>query len=269
MQPLATPGWRPHHAMGLEQTLMPGIHRNWGTAHRAHLEESIQHILGMNGEDDVTLFLQTAMARFELDHCVYLARSLPGAESADPVVLTTYPAGWVSRYVDQGYVYIDPVIKQAERSVLPVDWADIERKTVPVRRLFRESRDFGVGPQGLTFSIRGPHGDRAQFSVNSHLKNADWRLLRPELIREMQTFVHYLHQHMVKQACPDVRPVALTRRETQTLSLAAQGYSAKEIARQLRVSPAAVRAYLDSARYRLQAINRTHAAVKATKLGLI
>jgi DNA-binding CsgD family transcriptional regulator len=248
---------------------MPGIHQKWGTVHRVHLEESIQHILQMKDDEDVTLFLQKSMSRFELDHCVYLARALPGAESADPVVLTTYPAGWVSRYVDQGYVYIDPVIKQAERSVLPVDWADIERNTAPVRRLFRESRDFGVGAQGLTFSIRGPHGDRAQFSVNSHLKDSDWQLLRPELVREMQVFAHYLHQHMMERACPDVRPVTLTRRETQTLSLAAQGYSAKEIARQLRVSPAAVRAYLDSARYRLQAINRTHAAVKATKLGLI
>jgi DNA-binding CsgD family transcriptional regulator len=243
--------------------------RNWGTAHRAHLDESIACLLRMEEDADVTLFLQQAMARFELDHCVYLARSLPGGESTEPIVLTTYPAAWVSRYVEQGYVYIDPVVKQAERTVLPVDWADIDRTSVPVRRLFREARDFGVGAQGLTFSIRGPRGDRAQFSVNSHLKNADWRLLRPELMREMQLFAHYLHHHVVERAYPDTRPVTLTRRETQTLALAAQGHSAKEIARLLRVSPAAVRAYLDNARYRLQAVNRTHAAIKATKLGLI
>ena len=223
----------------------------------------------MQGDADVTLFLQSVMSRFELDHCVYLARSLPDAESAEPVFLTTYPADWVARYMAQGYVYIDPVVKLAERTILPVDWADIERKSGPVRRLFRESRDFGVGAQGLTFNICGPRGDRAQFSVNSHLKNADWRLLRPELMREMQLFAHHLHQHMIERLCPDVTPVTLTRRETQTLSLAAQGYSAKDIARHLRISPAAVRAYLDSARYRLRAINRTHAAVKASKLGLI
>lgn len=245
------------------------MHRSRGTAHHVHLEESIEHLLRMQGNADVTLFLQSVMSRFELDHCVYLARSLPDAESAGPVFLTTYPADWVARYMAQGYVYIDPVVKLAERTILPVDWADIERKSGPVRRLFRESRDFGVGAQGLTFNICGPRGDRAQFSVNSHLKNADWRLLRPELMREMQLFAHYLHQHMIERLCPDVTPVTLTRRETQTLSLAAQGYSAKDIARHLRISPAAVRAYLDSARYRLRAINRTHAAVKASKLGLI
>ena len=245
------------------------MHRNRGTAHHVHLEESIEHLLRMQGDADVTLFLQSVMSRFELDHCVYLARSLPDAESAGPVFLTTYPADWVARYMAQGYVYIDPVVKLAERTILPVDWADIERKSGPVRRLFRESRDFGVGAQGLTFNICGPRGDRAQFSVNSHLKNADWRLLRPELMREMQLFAHYLHQHMIERLCPDITPVTLTRRETQTLSLAAQGYSAKDIARHLRISPAAVRAYLDSARYRLRAINRTHAAVKASKLGLI
>lgn len=248
---------------------MTNTHRNLGTVHRVHLEDSLDHLLKMEHDADVTLFLQQVMSRFELDHCVYLARSLPDTESAEPVFLTTYPADWVAHYMAQGYVYIDPVVKQAERTILPLDWADIDRTTTSVRRLFRESRDFGIGGQGLTFNICGPRGDRAQFSVNSHLKKADWQLLRPELMREMQLFAHYLHQHMVERICPDVRPVTLTRRETQTLSLAAQGYAAKEIARQLRVSPAAVRAYLDSARYRLQAINRTHAAVKATKLGLI
>ena len=145
------------------------MHRSRGTAHHVHLEESIEHLLRMQGNADVTLFLQSVMSRFELDHCVYLARSLPDAESAGPVFLTTYPADWVARYMAQGYVYIDPVVKLAERTILPVDWADIERKSGPVRRLFRESRDFGVGAQGLTFNICGPRGDRAQFSVNSHL----------------------------------------------------------------------------------------------------
>jgi DNA-binding CsgD family transcriptional regulator len=269
MQPLATHRWQGHHLAGLDDTQMSSMHQKGGTAHHVHLEEAIGQLLTMDEDADVSLFLQNTMARFELDHCVYLARSLPDTESVEPVFLTTYPADWVSRYMAQGYVYIDPVLKLAERTILPIDWGDIRRKSTPVRRLFSESRDFGVGAQGLTFSICGPRGDRAQFSVNSHLKNADWLLVRPELMREMQLFAHYLHQHMMERTCTDLRPVTLTRRETQTLSLAAQGCSAKEIARHLRVSPAAVRAYLDSARFRLQAINRTHAAVKATKLGLI
>lgn len=243
--------------------------RNWGTAHRVHLDDSIERLLKMSGEDDVVLFLEQTMSRFELDYCVYHARALPGAESSDPLVLTTYPPSWVQHYIQENYVFIDPVVKQAERTILPIDWAELDKSPAPVRRLFGESREFGIGSQGLTFSIRGPRGDRALFSVNSRLKSADWQLLKPELVREMQVFAHYLHRHVIERASPDLPGVALTRRESQTLSLAAQGLSAKEIARVLRVSPAAVRAYLDSARHKLHAINRTHAAVKGTKLGLI
>lgn len=214
-------------------------------------------------------FLRATMSRVGLDHCVYLARSIPDAETDEPLFLTTYPAAWVARYVDKGYVFIDPVLKHAERSILPIDWADVDRRSVPVRRLFGESREFGVGTQGLTFSIRGPYGDRAVFSVNSHHTARDWQLLRPELMREVQLFALHLHQHMMERALPRPVFVRLTRRETETLSLAADGHSAKDIARKLRISPAAVRAYLDGARYRLRAANRAQTVAKAVRRGLI
>jgi DNA-binding CsgD family transcriptional regulator len=237
--------------------------------HGIHFDAAIDQLSAIDPDTDVMPLLRAMMSRVGLDHCAYLARSIPGAESDDPLFLTTYPDAWVARYIDRGYVFIDPVLKQAARSLLPIDWAAVDRKPTPVRRLFGESREFGVGMQGLTSSIRGPFGDRAVFSINSHHTARDWQLLRPELTREVQFFALHLHQHMMARALPRPEIVKLTRRETESLSLAADGHSAKEIARKLRISPAAVRAYLDGARSRLRTANRAQTIAKAVKLGLI
>lgn len=254
---------------GLRTALKRMSSQNWGTAHRHHLDDCLHRLQTMEDQDDVSRFLHEAMARFELDFCVYHARAIPGAEKPDPVVITTYPVSWVAHYIERGYVFIDPVVRQAEKTILPIDWSDLDRRSAPVRRMFGESREFGIGAQGLTFSIRGPRGERALFSVNSHLKRTDWALLRPELMREMQMFAHYLHARVMNMNAPHHQDISLTKRESECLSLAAQGVTAKEIARVYRISPPAVRAYLDSARHKLHAVNRTHAAVIGARLGLI
>lgn len=238
-------------------------------ARHASLDAVIERLHGLEPGADIVPVVRAAMAGFGLDHCVYLARSVPGARDDEPLFLTTYPEAWVAHYIDKGYVFVDPVLKQADRSIVPIDWAEIDRSSAPVRRLFGESREFGIGGQGLTFSMRGPFGDRALFSVNGDQSDRDWRLLRPDLMRDMQLFALHLHQHMMAAALPDRKTVRLTRRETETLSLAAKGLSAKEIARKLHISPAAVRAYLDSARYRLGAANRAQTVALGVRLGLV
>ncbi|MGL4975743.1 MAG: helix-turn-helix transcriptional regulator [Bosea sp. (in: a-proteobacteria)] len=238
-------------------------------AHRVHLEDALHHVGKLASLDEIQPFLKSTMDKFELQFCVYHARSLPNAVDANPLVVTTYPDRWVAHYVGEGFVYIDPVVIQAERSVVPVDWRDLDRSPVAVRRMFGEAQDFGVGAQGLTVCIRGPNQDRALFSVNSSLSDKDWLSMKPELLKEMQVFGHYLHKQVMTLHGPAPTSLPLSRREQECLALTTQGRSIKEIARDLKVSPPAVKAYLDSARHKLDAVNKTQAAVIATRRGLI
>jgi len=61
----------------------------------------------------------------------------------------------------------------------------------------------------------------------------------------------------------------LTERQGDVLKLTALGQSNKEIARELDLSPATVKAHIAAAIAALGAVNRTEAVVKARELGLI
>jgi DNA-binding CsgD family transcriptional regulator len=233
------------------------------------LEESLHEAGKLATLGDIQPFLRTTMDRFGLQFCAYHARALPNANNANPLVVTTYPDRWATHYAGEGFVYVDPVVIEAERSVVPVDWRELDRSSPVVRRLFGEAQDFGVGAQGLTICIRGPHQDRALFSVNSDLSDRDWTLVKPTLLQEMQVFAHYLHRQVMTLHGPPPATIPLSRREQECLVLTTRGLSIKEIARAIKVSPPAVKAYLDSARRKLDAVNKTQAAVIAMRRGLI
>lgn len=238
-------------------------------AHHVHLEDALHHVGKLASLDEIQPFLKSTMSKFELQFCAYHARSLPNAVQPNPLVITTYPDHWLAHYINEGFVYIDPVVIQAERSVVPVDWRDLDQTPIKVRRMFGEARETGIGAQGLTVCIRGPNQDRALFSVNSSLGDKDWLSVKPELLKEMQVFGHYLHKQVMALHGPAPSHLPLSRREQECLALTTQGRSIKEIARDLKVSPPAVKAYLDSARHKLDAVNKTQAAAIAIRHGLI
>jgi DNA-binding CsgD family transcriptional regulator len=126
-----------------------------------------------------------------------------------------------------------------------------------VRRLFDDAREAGIGTQGLTIPVRGPvNGLWALFSVTSFDSDAQWEARRHELMRDMVHLAHFVHQkaYDLHRVAEEIALGSLTRRE---------------IAAAMRIASETVKAHLDSARYKLQALNRTHAIAKALRAGLI
>jgi ATP/maltotriose-dependent transcriptional regulator MalT len=64
-------------------------------------------------------------------------------------------------------------------------------------------------------------------------------------------------------------PVSLTPRETELLSLAADGLSGPDLARELIVSPATVRTHFENIHEKLEVRTRAAAVAKAMRYGLI
>lgn len=60
-----------------------------------------------------------------------------------------------------------------------------------------------------------------------------------------------------------------SRRESECMALAAPGMRAKEIAYDLHLSEQSVNLYMARARFKFRAVNTTHAAVRAVKMGLV
>jgi DNA-binding NarL/FixJ family response regulator len=68
---------------------------------------------------------------------------------------------------------------------------------------------------------------------------------------------------------PPLLPRPLTDRELEVLRLLAQGWTNREIARELLVSVGTVKAYVQRIIAKLEVSDRTQAAVKASELGIL
>ena len=214
-------------------------------------------------------FLAAVRDRFGLANSVYVT---PSPADPEPFVLTSYKDDWISHYRASRYEEIDPVYRIAARSVAPIDWAALPRGGRKVKRLFTEARDAGVGRQGLSIPIPGATpGSWGLFTATSDDNDTDWELRRHLLTQTLVNVGHYVHQQVraLRGEVSPVDPDAITRREIQALQWIAGGLTVAETAVRMRIAEVTVKSHLDSARYKLGALTRSHAVAKALRGGLI
>lgn len=217
-------------------------------------------------------FIELVKWRFELKHIFYFCPTFPGRSLSRPYQLSTYSGGWNEHYKANRYETIDVVLKAGMRSLLPFDWTNLSRKNPRVQKLFSESREFGVGIQGLTIPLRGPvSGVWGMFTATSDESDGAWKTRYCDLLRDLVPIAHYIHQRAyemhTKNETLDLNTI--TRRENEALSWSAEGKAVEDIGLLMTISPETVKAHLDSARHKLGALNRVHAVAKAIRAGLI
>ena len=213
--------------------------------------------------------LREIARNYGLNHAAYLGMNIRGLTATEPYVSVTYSDEWVMHYKSQSFVEIDPVLSASLRSILPIDWSELDGGNQRVRRMFGESREFGVGRQGLTIPIRGRHGEMAIFSVTSDLSAKDWLDFKRIYMRDFQTLAVHIHQMVLKTEGVIHEDVHLAPREIECLQLVACGLTFQEAAFRIGLSDRTVRFYLDLARHKLQCLNVTHAVARALSLDLI
>lgn len=208
-----------------------------------------------------------------LANCIYHCPTLKGFDLAQPFIAATHPEDWRRHYVERKYIDIDPAYNLGARSSLPLDWSTLDRSDPKVLRFFNEAAEAGVGRQGITIPVRGPaNGVWALFGISANDSDRDWELRRTELIKECVLLAHFVHQRAVNatgSAGESLDLHSITPREREALFWAAEGKTINDIAIIMRISPETAKAHLDSARYRLGALSRTHAVTKALRAGLI
>jgi DNA-binding CsgD family transcriptional regulator len=192
-------------------------------------------------------------------------------QQAAPIQLLTYPEEWVSLYAERRYLAIDPVVPAAFSGILPVDWNSLPRESRAVKTLFAEAEEHGVGSQGITIPIRGCHGEAALACFTAEESGGDWKASKPGRVPLLHNASYLIHERV--QVILGNRKGAVVRtlspRELDCLKYCATGLRDEQIASTLRISRRVVSAYLDSARYKLQAATRPHAVARAVQLGLI
>ncbi|TNJ47686.1 autoinducer binding domain-containing protein [Phaeobacter sp. B1627] len=211
------------------------------------------------------------LARFrdlvEVDHVFY--RRIDRSESLS--ACSTLPTAWRERYAAMHYERVDPVVVGCHSAFCPVDWRDLDWSSRPVAAYRKDALAHGLGNQGFTAPVRGPNGQYAVFSVSRTCDGKAWDKFTQKNGRNLILVAHYVNRRALDfeaPACPlPKQPLSL--RETEALSLLAEGHSRARAAEVLDISEHTLRVYIEGARGKLKAQNTTHAVARAIAIGLI
>ena len=183
----------------------------------------------------------------------------------------TYPLEWAARYVEQGYLRIDPVIQGCFQRFHPVEWKRLDWSGKAARNLMAEAMSYGLGNQGYSIPLRGPAGQFALFTANDSCSDDEWQAFTSSNMRDLMLIAHYFNQKALdfEQGAEGTGTKSLSPRESEALTMLALGYSRAQAAVTLSISEHTLRVYVESARFKLGAMNTTHAVARALSLGLI
>ncbi|WP_428028932.1 LuxR family transcriptional regulator [Ancylobacter sp.] len=179
----------------------------------------------------------------------------------------------------RGYFRLDPVQKVALGTTRPFVWNYDPRAETLIRAFMNEDSapvaDFlaerGMSA-GVTVPVHLPGGD---YATVTGLRCADGHLSERDAHGCLGDFglLAHLFQHAAAGGLREDRRLdglpRLTSRERECLRYAADGLSAKEISRALGRSVPTVVMHLNAAMRKLEAKNRTQAAVRAARLRLL
>lgn len=217
--------------------------------------------------EDLQALVLGLRSLFEVEHLVYHSVNSTGQQYA----ALTYREDWVARYIERDYARVDPVVQGCFSRFHPVDWKRLDWSGKSAKAFHGEAIDAGVGNQGFSVPIRGPNGQFALFTVNHRCSDAEWTGYTQEHVRDLILVAHFVNQKAleIERGTDEIRHRSLSPRETDALTLLAMGYSRAQAAESLSISEHTLRVYIESARFKLGAMNTTHAVAQALTGGLL
>ncbi|MBV2360262.1 LuxR family transcriptional regulator [Thalassococcus sp. CAU 1522] len=231
------------------------------------LEGFIEELESAEGHDGLQSAIEALCRRYGVSHMVYHWVSGTGEQYG----CGTYSDVWVARYLEQGYLRVDPVIAGCLQRFHPVDWKRLDWSGKSARTFQKDAIEHGVGNQGYSIPIRGPNGQFALFTVSHSCSDAEWAEFTERNRRDLILVAHYFNKKALElqpgRAPEPAQP--LSPREVEAMTLLAVGYSRAQAAETLSISEHTLRVYIESARFKLGAMNTTHAVARALSRGLI
>lgn len=231
------------------------------------LEHILEELEQAEGLEALQAAIEVLRDQMGVDHMIYHWVDSAG----DQYGCGTYSDEWVQRYLEQNYLRVDPVIAGCYQRFHPVDWKRLDWSSKAARAFQMEAISYGVGNQGFSVPIRGPNGQFALFTVSHSGDDVAWAAFTETQTRNMILIAHAFNRKALDLK-PDRKPEqsqALSPREVDAVTLLAMGYNRAQVAQTLSISEHTVRVYIESARFKLGAMNTTHAVARALSRGLI
>jgi LuxR family transcriptional regulator, quorum-sensing system regulator CinR len=204
----------------------------------------------------------------QIQHFVYHSSRLGTRPSADPYIQLTYPNSWIRRYLEKGYVDVDPVVREGFQRLIPFDWSEIQITTAEEIAFIHDALAHEVGPNGFSIPVQSKQGHRGLVSISSSSSREAWTVFLESNRDVLIEIANRLHQRVVREVFGQSH-LHLTTRELECLRWVASGKSTNDIAAILNISPHTARDYLKSSRHKLDCVTSAQAINKAVKLGLL
>lgn len=219
---------------------------------------------------DVASVLIDGLQGFGIEHLI--ATTIPAPQTPRHlhrahILLNTYPAEWMNRYLSKGYAYLDPVVDRVQSQYDPFLWTELRERSGDVtgRRIFDEASDFRLC-EGIAVPLVTLEGVSAVFCFSGErmeLEKSDQAML--------QLVASYAFGQLVlmrSQISTSPR-IKFAPREREALQWMAEGKSDWEIGELMGISLHGVDYHLRSVRNKLGTANRTQTVATALRLGLI
>lgn len=201
---------------------------------------------------------------------LHLFRSGDDAQNR-PYVRTNYPDAWVSHYLLNDYVRIDPVLHMAERMAEPFCWSTIEPDG-PQIDMMEKAAKHGLGQTGFSVRHVDTIGRRSVLSFNAQDAKGGptWAPYLDQMRDGLLELARTIHHIALDEINSDREPLPqLSPREIECLKWTAAGKTHTDIAIILGLSEHTIRGYLKDARSKLDCVTLAQAVSKAASLGLI
>lgn len=201
---------------------------------------------------------------------LHLFRSGEDAQNK-PYVRTNYPDAWVSHYLLNDYVRMDPVLQMAERIAGPFCWSTIKPEGQQIE-MMEQAFKHGLGRTGFSVRHIDAIGRRSVLSFNAHNAKGGttWVPYLDEIRDGLINLAQATHHMALDEIYLDREPFPqLSPREIECLKWTAAGKTHTDIAIILDLSEHTIRGYLKDARMKLDCVTLAQAVSKAASLGLI
>ena len=231
-------------------------------------EERLSALVGAKCEQELFGCVVELANAMGFEYCAYGVQ-MPIPISRPAVrMFNNYSEAWRDCYKQRGYLQVDPTVRHAMKSTLPVVWSDDLFE--PAKEMWEEARAHGL-QYGWAQASRDASGSVGMLTLARSAEQLGETELHAKQA-EMVWLTQSVHASMARLLAPKLAPestVVMTAREKEVLRWTAEGKTASEVAQILSVSERTINFHINNVVTKLGASNKTQAAVKAAALGML
>ncbi|MDN3578334.1 LuxR family transcriptional regulator [Chitinimonas viridis] len=223
-----------------------------------------------SADTDTVLFERLAKSVVELgfEHCSFGLRIPLPVSAPSFSLLSNYPDRWVQHYVANDYFLQDPTVKHGLTESMPLQWSATTQQDH--HEFWEEAQQHGLS-HGWCMPCHGKYGLTGMLSLVRSGEALDEAELNAKEL-QMAWISKLVHGAMTQLIAPKLMPecdIELTAREREILRWTATGKTYLETGMILGIDDRTVKFHLVNTMRKLNAANKTEAAIKASMLGML